>query len=79
MTDRTAELYRWFDELETSGKHAEHEISRGARCILAALNAAPDSEYRRMALCKLTDAVVVAAIAGRQPRNDANCGERPSS
>ena len=67
MADRRAELDQWFDVLEQSGERAQHEIARGARLILRTIEAAPASDYRDMALCKLTDAVITAAVAARQP------------
>lgn len=68
MADRSAELRRWIGELSASDKPTERVIAEGARFILGSIEGAPDSPYRGMALCKLTDAVTLAAIASRQPQ-----------
>lgn len=68
MTDRSAELHTWLAELETSHTEAEHAIGRGARAILASIEQAPASTYRDMALCRLTDTIIMAAVACRQPQ-----------
>ena len=65
-SDRTAELHRWLSELRDADRPAERVIAAGARTMLDAIEVAEDTEYRAMALCKLTDAVITAAVACRQ-------------
>ena len=75
MSDRTPELRRWLADLSASDKPAERVIAEGARFILGSIEGAPDSPYRDMAVCKLTDAVTLAAIASRQPDQSQNAAK----
>lgn len=64
---RGAELETWLQRLEQDGKPGQLHIVLAARAMLAAIDSTPDSQYRELAVCKLTDTVIAAAVAARQP------------
>lgn len=66
---RAAELETWLARLEADGGTAHLHIVLAARALLAAIDATPASQYRELAVCKLTDTVIAAAVAARQPES----------
>lgn len=75
MASREQELRRWLDDLHASAaNNPQHRaLHDAAVLLLEAIERCAPSEYREMALCKLTDLIPLGFIAGRQT----NQGEPP--
>lgn len=63
-----AELEQWLQRLELEGSPERAAIVTAARSLQTAIGALPSGEYRDMAICKLTDTVITAAVATNQPK-----------
>lgn len=72
---RAAELDQWLERLEASELDTDRRLAAAGRALLAEIVKAPCTEYRDMALCKLTDAITLAAVAARQPKEEAPCSK----
>lgn len=60
MTD----LDRWLDDMATDP--SADALRRAASALADIIRAMPDSGYRNLAECKLTDAIAMAFVANKQ-------------